>query len=302
MTGIERETLPEVGGIIHLDHVNFQVPEHDLVTVFFINGLGLTRDPFRRADETNMGVNVGLQQFHLPRRGTTPPFPGVIGLIVPDLAAIRVRLGRLERMGRFDGTEYAATFDETTAEITSPFGVRLRLHAAGTLPFLRPLGIAYVDVFVPPSTADAIAKFYAEVFRAVVQVGAIDGAPAALVTAGPFQTVRFIERELEDHDTHNFHLSYHVTHYNEVRERIAAAGALKGEGRGQVFFFSRIFDPESGAIVFPLENEVRSVYQQDFMRPLVNRWPIVSEPFSDQAEVMAELERELGFMPGGKDP
>jgi hypothetical protein len=74
MTGIERETLPEVGGILHLDHVNFQVSDHDLATVFFVNGLGLTRDPYRRVDETNMGVNVGLQQFHLPRRGPTPPF------------------------------------------------------------------------------------------------------------------------------------------------------------------------------------------------------------------------------------
>jgi hypothetical protein len=36
------------------------------------------------------------------------------------------------------------------------------------------------------------------------------------------------------------------------------------------------------------------------MRPLVNRWPIVSEPFSDQAEVMVDFERELGFMPGEK--
>ena len=47
--------------MLHLDHNNFQVPEHDLVTVFFINGLGLTREPFRRADETNIGINVGLQ-------------------------------------------------------------------------------------------------------------------------------------------------------------------------------------------------------------------------------------------------
>ena len=71
-------------------------------------------------------------------------------------------------------------------------------------------------------------------------------------------------------------------------------------GQGQVFFFDRIFDPDSGATVFPLENEVRSIYHRDFMRPLVNRWPIANEPFSDQAEVMADLEQELGFMPGGK--
>lgn len=60
---------PEIGGIVHLDHVNFETPDHDMATVFYVNGLGLTRDPYRRADETNMGINVGVQQFHLPRRG-----------------------------------------------------------------------------------------------------------------------------------------------------------------------------------------------------------------------------------------
>jgi hypothetical protein len=67
-----------------------------------------------------------------------------------------------------------------------------------------------------------------------------------------------------------------------------------------VFFFDRIFDPDNGATVFPLENEVRSVYQRDFMRPLVNRWPITDEPFSDQAEVLGDIEREQGFVLGSK--
>ena len=97
MTEHLSKTFPEVGGILHLDHINFQVSDHDLATIFFIGGLGLTRDPFRRADETNMGVNVGLQQFHLPRRGATPPFPGLVGLIVPDLDIIRLRLTRLNK-------------------------------------------------------------------------------------------------------------------------------------------------------------------------------------------------------------
>lgn len=301
MSAIEREILPEVGGILHLDHVNFQVSDHDLATVFFINGLGLTRDPYRRVDETNMGVNVGLQQFHLPRRGPTPPLPGMIGMVVPDLAAIRARLNRLEKLGKFDGTKYAGSFGETIADITSPFGgVRLRLHAAGTLPFLRPLGIAYVDISVPPDTATSIAAFYREIFRAVTKVETVEGVTTALINAGPYQSIRFVEKELDGYDTHNFHLSFHATNYNEVRERIAASGALLGDGKGQVFFFDRIFNPDNGDTVFPLVNEVRSVYHQDFMRPLVNRWPIVDEPFSDQAEVMADLERELGFRPGNK--
>jgi hypothetical protein len=74
------------------------------------------------------------------------------------------------------------------------------------------------------------------VFSAVTALETSDGAAAAIVNAGPFQTIRFIERELDSHDTNSFHLSYHVTHYNQVRDRVVAAGAMKGQGSGQVFF------------------------------------------------------------------
>ena len=90
------ERLPEVKGILHLEHFNFEGADHDLATKFFINGLGLTRDPYRRTDETNMGINIGTQQFHLPRRGQpTPPFFGEIGIIVPDVENIKKNLSKI---------------------------------------------------------------------------------------------------------------------------------------------------------------------------------------------------------------
>ncbi|PPR12984.1 MAG: hypothetical protein CFH42_01962, partial [Alphaproteobacteria bacterium MarineAlpha12_Bin1] len=161
------KVLPEVGGILHLDHINFQVSDHDLATVFFIGGLGLTRDPFRRADETNMGVNVGLQQFHLPRRGATPPFSGLIGLIVPDLDIIRLRLSRLNKLQKFKDTPYEANFEDNAAKITSPFGFCIRLHSPKSMHFLKPLGIGYVEIPVPNGVADDILKFYCEVFHSI---------------------------------------------------------------------------------------------------------------------------------------
>ena len=118
-----------------------------------------------------MGVNVGLQKFHFPRRDTTPPFPGLVGFIVPDLDIIRLRLTRLNKLQKFKDTPYKANFENNTAKIISSFGFCIRLHSSKNIPFLR---------------------------------------------------------------------------------------------------------------------------------PLINRWPIIQEPFSDQAEVMLDLERELGFMPGGK--
>ena len=49
------------------------------------------------------------------------------------------------------------------------------------------------------------------------------------------------------------------------------------------------FDLKNGSTILEFQLEWRSVYHYDFMRPLVNRWPIISEPLSDQAEVTADF-------------
>jgi hypothetical protein len=291
--------FPEIGGIVHMDHVNFLAPDQDMATRFFIGGLGLARDPYQRVDETNMGVNVGMEQFHLPRRGAaTPPFHGKIGLVVPRIDVIGVRLERLARMGGFDGTAY--TFEPGTGEalVRAPFGYLLHLHEAGTIPFQRPLGIAYVDVAVPPGVSAAIGRFYADMFGAPVATTRHDGAPAAVVATGPFQTWRFVERDLADHDTHAMHVSFYATDFAAIRARLVAAGATDGGARDHVFSFDRIFDPETGRTVFTVNNEVRSLYHPDFRRPLANRWPIADGPFSEPAPVEAEVGDALGPVPG----
>lgn len=292
------EKFPEVGGIVHLDHVNFVAPDQDLATAFFMNGLGFTRDPYQRADETNMGVNVGMEQFHLPRRGTeTPPFYGEIGIVVPRIDVIRVRLERLERLGRFEGTRYGFEEQERQAVIRAPDGYLLRLHEAGTLEFQRPLGIAYVEVAVPPGTSAAIGRFYREIFRAPVDEAPVGGEPTVTVSAGPFQSWRFVERDLPSHDTASMHVSFYTTNYTEIRRRLVDAGVAEPGGRDHVYFFKRIFDPRTGETVFSVNNEVRSLYHPDFRRPLANRWPIVWQPFSDQADIEAEIEAKLGCVP-----
>ncbi|MEM7463583.1 MAG: hypothetical protein AAF362_12995 [Pseudomonadota bacterium] len=292
-------TNPEIGGIVHLDHVNFETPDHEMATIFYINGLGLTRDPYRRADEQNMGINVGLQQFHLPRRGEqTPPFHGVVGLVVPEIAGIKKRLDLLEELGKFKGTPYHWEEQNKSVLLTSPFGVQFQLHQADTIPFLRPLGIAYVDISVPPDTADGIAKFYVQIARAPVDVIDAEGSKSAVISAGPFQQIRFVERDQADYSTHSMHISYHATNYNELRESVAAHGSLMGAGQGEVFFFDKLFDPDTGDVIFTINNEVRSIYHPDFMRPLVNRWPLVDEPFTDQTEAMKALVENIGFVPG----
>lgn len=290
---------PEVGAIIHLDHVNFVTPDHNMATIFFVNGLGLTRDPYRRADEQNMGVNVGLQQFHLPRRGDkTPPFYGVIGLVHPDIPSVLERLNLLEKIGKFDNTPYSLGQSGDVITLTTPFGYKLNLHPVGSLSFQRPLGIVYAEVPVPIGSAESIGKFYRQVVGAPVNYEERSGEITSVIAAGAHQEIRFVERQLDDYDTHSMHISYHVTHYNNLRNQLSEYGSLLGMGRGEVFFFDKIYDPDSGEKVFTIQNEVRSIYHPDFMRVLINRWPIVDEPFTDQTQAMKELAGNLGFMPG----
>lgn len=291
---------PDVGGIVHLEHINFVVADYDMASAFFMAGLGFTRDPYTRTDETNMAINIGQQQFHLPRRSDgTPPMHGVIGLITPELDAVKARCDELARTGMFDGTPYSYGVKDDCHEIMSPFGVRMRLHPTGSLPFPRVLGLPYVEIPVPPGTAEGIGSFYQRIMRAPVAIKGRKGKRVASVAMGPYQWVRFIETAgLDDYDNGSFHIAYYVCNYNEVLDFTEANDALIGGGEDQVFFFRNICDPDSGEEIFALENEIRSFYHVDFMRPLINRWPMRDEPISFQRDPDREKRRYLGVMPG----
>ena len=71
----------DLGNSIHLEHVNVQVPDQRLAALFYVAGLGLTRDPYLMVSDTNMWVNVGQSQFHLPS-GTAQLLRGHIGIVI----------------------------------------------------------------------------------------------------------------------------------------------------------------------------------------------------------------------------
>jgi hypothetical protein len=296
----KRTKHPEVGGIAHLEHINFEVADHDMVSLFFMAGLGFTRDPYTRSDEKNMAANVGMQQFHLPRMGRpTPPMHGVVGLITPELDAVKDRCDGLEKEGVFKGTPYAYEVKSDCHEIISPFGVKMRLHPTGGMPYPKVLGMPYVDLPVEPGKADGILKFYKKVMRATGAIEEIDGKKSASIVMGPYQWVRFIETEgLDSYDNDTFHIAYYVSNYNEVLDTIEDADAVFNGGQNQIFFFNKIFDPDTGDEIFKLDNEVRSFYHEDFMRPLINRWPMSDEPFSVQRDPNREQARQQGTMSG----
>jgi hypothetical protein len=81
----------DVGNIVLLEHVNLQVLDQTLATIYYILGLGLTRDAYFNIGVRNMWTNVGEQQFHLPVR-PVQVLHGHIALVVPDLDALNERL------------------------------------------------------------------------------------------------------------------------------------------------------------------------------------------------------------------
>ena len=76
----------DIGNIVGLEHVNLQIEDQGRATLFYISGLGLTRDPFMMTSIDNMWVNVGRSQFHLIT-GVPQHLRGRVGLVLPDRVA-----------------------------------------------------------------------------------------------------------------------------------------------------------------------------------------------------------------------
>src|SRR5580765_3846528 len=86
-------TAADIDNIIGLEHVNTTIDDQRLATLFYVVGLGFTRDPYMSVGDENMWINLGRQQFHLPTRANPPQvLRGHVGVVVPDLDALKKRL------------------------------------------------------------------------------------------------------------------------------------------------------------------------------------------------------------------
>src|SRR5262245_66084839 len=87
-------TSEDLGNIIALEHVNLSHDNQQHATLFYLVGLGLTRDPFIMVGLEKMWVNVGRSQFDLPTRGKQV-LRGRIRLVTPHHEALMKRLDRV---------------------------------------------------------------------------------------------------------------------------------------------------------------------------------------------------------------
>jgi catechol 2,3-dioxygenase-like lactoylglutathione lyase family enzyme len=260
-------TAEDVGNIVEFGHVSVRVPDQQLATLFYVTGLGLTRDPYLMTSTDNMWMNAGTDQFHLPT-GPAQVMRGTSGVVVPDLAHVIWRLQRVAPM--LSGTKFSYAVGEGVVEAACPWGNRIRLHAPDRHRF-GPivLGIAYVELATPPGTAAGIARFYQQLL----------GAPAQLehgcASVGAGATTRLVYRETEaaQPDYDGAHIQVSLADFSGPHRRLLERGLVTEESDQHQYRFQALVDPDSGATLVEIEHEVRSMKHPLFARPLLNRNP-----------------------------
>jgi hypothetical protein len=260
----------DVGNIVALEHVNVRVPSQTVATVFYVLGLGLTRDPYLMVGLDNMWINMGQQQFHLPS-GEPQVLRGVVGLVLPDLQALEARLAQVK--GALAGTAFDYGVQNGTVAVTSPWGNRLRCHGPGPDFGDMTLGLPYVEFPVARGSAAGIARFYQSVMGAPAAVVETAGAPAARVRVGAAQHLVFRESDapLAAYDGH--HIAIYIADFSGPHRFLEQHGLVTEESDRYQYRFERIVDPATRESLFVIEHEVRSVTHPMYLRPLVNRNP-----------------------------
>jgi catechol 2,3-dioxygenase-like lactoylglutathione lyase family enzyme len=264
----------DVGNIVELGHLNVRVPDQQRAVIFYVMGLGLTRDPYLVVGVDNAWMNVGTSQFHLPV-GSPQVLRGVAGLVMPDLDALVARLDAI--VPRLQGTKFAFVRDGARVDVTCPWGNRIRVHAPDAPRFGRMmLGMPYIEVDVAPGSAARIARFYAEVLHAPATTGHDGAGKFARIAVGPDASLVFREsgEPLPPYDGH--HIQITVADFSGVHGRLLERGLITEESNESQYRFQDIIDLDSAEVLATLEHEVRSMRHPMFARPLVNRNPAVT--------------------------
>jgi hypothetical protein len=258
----------DLGNIVALEHVNLGIADQGLGTVFYMSGLGLTRDPYMMTSIDNMWVNVGRSQFHLPTMAKAQCLRGRVGLVVPDRDALLQRLNRVR--GMLGDTRFCFVEREDHVETTCPWGNRILCHDPSSRFDGMALGMAYVEFDVPQGTVEGIADFYREVFATAARV---EGT-AAHVSVGIGQELIFRESDTPADAYDGHHIQVYVANFSGPHGRLVARGLLTEESNQHQYRFQQIAHPKSGRPLFEIEHEIRSLRHPMYARPLVNRNPL----------------------------
>jgi hypothetical protein len=260
----------DLGNVVSLEHVNTRIPDQQLATLFYVAGLGLTRDPYIMTSVTNMWINAGRSQFHLPT-GKPEVVRGHVGVVLPDREALLNRLAAVKKP--LADTKFAFKEHNSYVETVSPWGNRIRCYEPDERFGRITLGIPYVEFDVPSGTADGIARFYREILGTPAKVSENGTGRAAHAQVGIDQELVFRETDskLPPYDGH--HLQVYLADFSGPYRRLLERDLVSEESDQHQYRFKEIVDPESGKPLFTVEHEIRSMRHPLYARPLVNRNP-----------------------------
>jgi hypothetical protein len=265
----------DLGNSIHLEHVNLQVPDQRLATLFYVAGLGLTRDPVLMVGDGNMWINVGRSQFHLPT-GNPQVLRGHTGIVIPGHAALLDRLAAVRE--RLAGTQFDFSERDDHVEAICPWGNRMRCYEPDPARF-GPinLGIPYVEFTVPTGTVGSIADFYERIVEAPARVESERTSGAiARVMVGYHQHFVFRESDRPQPEFDDHHVQIYIVNFSGPYRRLRERNLISQEDSQYQYRFRDIIDLESGRRLFTLEHEVRSMTHPMCLRPLFNRNPLMT--------------------------
>ena len=256
----------DFGNVLNMEHINLTVPDQQLAALFYVTGLGFTRDPYIDFGTFNMWINVGEQQFHLPKRDAQR-FRGHIGVVVPDLDGLKRRLDFIDRP--MQGTAFKREEKNDHIALSCPWGNDIRAFGPS---FGTSLGIPFAVLDVPPGSADGIARFYNDVLGAPARVVS-NGERRAEASMGGIQRLVFRETDAEIPAYDGHHIAVYVSNFSRPHAALNERGLITEESDQHQYRFQAIVDPESGETITEIEHEVRSLKHPMFKRFLVNRNP-----------------------------
>jgi hypothetical protein len=263
-------TVEDLGNVVALEHVNTLIPDQRVATLYYVSGLGLTRDPFLMTGVDNMWANVGKSQFHLPT-GKPQVLRGVVGLVLPGRDALLRRLAAVKPL--LAGTLFSFQEHNDYVETVSPWGNRIRCHEPDPRFGRMALGLPYVAFTVPVGTAAGIARFYREILATPARLAHDGDAPTAVAAVGPDQSLVFRESEAQLPDFDGHHVQVYLADFSGPYRRLLERGLISQEDDQHQYRFVDIVDLESNQPLFRIEHEVRSMRHPLYARPLVNRNP-----------------------------
>ncbi len=266
-------TVEDLGNVISLEHVNTRVPDQRLATIFYVMGLGLTRDPYLMTGVGNMWINAGKSQFHLPS-GNPQVVRGHSGLVIPDRLALLQRLEMVRE--QLAGTKFAVAAHADHVAVTCPWGNRMKVYEPGPKFGRMMLGIPYVEFEVPKGTAIGIARFYKSMINTPASVTEEGGVRSAVAMVGADQKLIYRETDGAQPEFDGHHVAIYISDFSGPYRRLGERGLVSQEDDQHQYRFKDIICTETGKLLFTIEHEVRSLRHPLYARPFVNRNPAQS--------------------------